>query len=447
MRSLITKAYSLLAALLALAPGFALAQPIESFTLENGLEVVVIENHRVPAVSHMLWYRVGAADDPPGKSGLAHYHEHLMYQGTQKLKSGEYSKTIAARGGQENAFTGHDATSYYVNIAKEQLGLAMELEADRMRGLKPSEADVAKEKEVILEERRLRVENQPEALLSEQVSAALFRNHPYHTPVIGWMHEMQKLTAKDVQEFHARYYHPNNAILIIGGDVTAQQVRELAQKYYGGIPRGELPARHWGEEPPQNAVRRVALSHVNVRQPSWSRVYAVPTLAYGKKEQALPLFVLAQLLGGGKTSWLYKALVLEQKIATQVSVDYNGMAIGPGRFSIDVTPAQGVSLAAVEKAVDAQLEAFLAKGVDERSFARAKTLLKAEALFARDGLSGMSHIMGWLRMCGLDKDYFTRWPDMIMAVTQAQVMEAAHAALVKEASVTAELLPKAEEKP
>jgi zinc protease len=432
---------------LAAAPQKAHSQNIESFSLANGLEVIVIENHRVPAVSHMLWYRVGAADDPQGKSGLAHYHEHIMFQGTEALKTGEYSKTIAAQGGQENAFTGHDATSYYVNIAKEQLGLAMKLEADRMRGLKPADADVAKEKDVILEERRLRIENQPDALLAEQVNAALFRHHPYHTPVIGWMHEMQGLTGQDVMDFHAKYYHPNNAILIVSGDVTAAEVKALAQTYYGDLPKADVPPRRWAEEPPQIAARRVTLEHVNVRQASWSRRYAVSSLSYGNKELALPLHVVAQLLGGGKTSWLYQSLVLKQKIAAAVDVDYNGLAIGPSQFTISVTPVEGVSLVAIEKAVDAELAAFLKQEPDAKKLARAKTLLKAEAIFARDGLSGMAHIMGWVRMCGLDKDYFTRWPELVEAVTTKQVMDAAKASLVMESSVTAELLPKAEGKP
>ncbi|NBO19130.1 MAG: insulinase family protein [Proteobacteria bacterium] len=418
-------------------------EPIAQFVLENGLEVIVIPNHRVPAVSHMLWYRVGAADDPPGKSGLAHYHEHLMYQGTQTMKSGEYSKTIAAQGGQENAFTGHDATSYYVNISKDKLPLAMRLEADRMRALLPLEADVAKEKEVILEERRQRVENNPGALLSEQVNAAMFRNHPYHVPVIGWMHEMQGLTLADVQEFHRRYYHPNNAMLIVSGDVTPAEVKQLAQEYYGPLPKAEVPPRHWLEEPPQNAPRRIALSHPNVRQPSWSRDYYAPSVAYGGKEKSLPLMLLSQLLGGGKTSRLYQALVLKQKVATQVDVDYNGFSLGPAQFSIGAVPAQGVDLAALEKAVDAELAGLLKGDIGDKELARAKTLLKAETIFARDGLSNMANIMGWVRICGLDADYFTRWPQLIDAVSAEQVKAAAKDVLKLNAAVTSELLPEA----
>ncbi len=423
------------------APMAVAADTTQSFTLANGLEVIVIPNHRVPAVSHMLWYKIGAADDPAGKSGLAHFHEHMMYQGTAKLKKGEYSQTIAERGGQENAFTGEDATSYYVNISKKELPLAMELEAERMRGLKPSDADALKEKEVIIEERRMRIENSPEALLSEQVNAALYRNHPYHWPTIGWMHEMQGLTKKDVLDFHAKYYHPNNAILIVSGDVTADEVKVQAQKYYGDLPRVAVPERIWNDEPPQNAERRVVLRHVNVQQPSWSRDYATASVAYGKKEEALPLFMLSQLMGGGKTSRFYTSLVVEQKIATGVDVSYNGLVIGPAEFSLGVVPAPGVSLETVEKAVDAEIAKVLDKGFSAEEMTRAKTLLKAETLYARDGLTSMARIMGWVRMCGLDKDYFTRWPDLIEAVTPEQIAAAAKDTLVLTHSVTAELLP------
>ena len=417
------------------------AEAIESTTLANGLEVIVIPNHRVAAVSHMIWYRIGAADDPLGKSGLAHYHEHMMFQGTEKLKKGEYSQTVASKGGNENAFTGEDATSYYIDIAKSELPLAMELEAERMKGLKPEPADALKEKEVIIEERRLRIENNPAALLDEQMKAALFRNHPYHWPAIGWMHEMQGLTLQDVLDFHTRYYHPNNAIVIVSGDVTGPEVVALAQKYYGDLPNVPIPLRVWNEEPPQNAERRVYLHHPNVKQESWSRDYATAGIVYGKKEEGLPLFLLSQLMGGGKTSRLYTALVVEQKLATSVDVDYNGLVLGPAVFSIEAVPAPGVSLERLEKAVDAEIAIMLKSGFSAEEIKRAKTLLKAESVYARDGLSGMARIMGWLRICGLDKDYFTRWPTLIEAVTPEQVMAAARDTLVLTHSVTAELLP------
>jgi zinc protease len=414
---------------------------IESFHLPNGMEVIVIPNHRVPAVSHTVWFRVGAADDPPGKSGLAHYHEHTMFLGSTHYKAGEFANTVMRSGGEENAFTGTDATAYYINIAKDQLPLAMELEADRMRGLVPSDKDMEKEKQVIIEERRMRIENEPQALLAEQINAALWRNHPYHRPVIGWMSEMEGLTKEDVLAFHRAYYHPNNAILIISGDVTAAEVKPLAEKYYGSLPNVATPPRVWGEEPPQNNARRIVMHHKNVKQPVWSRSYAAPSLGYGRKELALPLFLLSQLVGEGKNSRLYKSLVVEQKLATEVESDYNGFSLGPAEFSISITPEKNVDFAMLEKAVDKEIAGILKDGFTDRETARGKTLLEAESIYAREGLSSMGRIMGWIRIVGLPTDYFLRWPKLIEAVSKDQVIEAARETLKLDQSVTATLLP------
>ena len=436
----------LVAALMALPLPAHAAAPVESFALENGLEVIVIPNHRVPAVSHMLWFKVGAADDPPGLSGLAHYHEHAMFLGTAQHKSGDYADIIARHGGDQNAFTGYDATSYYVNIGKENLPLIMELEADRLRGIAPSAESMKNERQVIIEERRARIENNPQALFNEQMNAALFRHHPYHLPAIGWMHEMAKLSKEDVMKFHASWYHPNNAILIISGDVTAAEIKPLANRYYGGLPRGKIPDRNWNEEPPQNNARRLTLKHKNVQQPLWKRSYMASSLAYGRKNDALPLLVLSQLLGGGKTSRLYQSLVVEQKIASEVNTGYDAFTSGPSQFHIQAVPADKIDPAQIEKAVDKELEKLLAGSANAEDLARAKTLLKAEAIYARDGLTSMARIMGWIRIAGLDADYFNRWPDLIEAVTAEQVAEAAKATFRINQSVTGLLLPEEGEK-
>jgi len=435
--------YSLLvaASLYAFSAQAASKQPIETFSLKNGMQVIVLPNKRVPAVNHMIWYRVGAADDPQGKSGLAHYHEHLMFKGSPRFGSGEFVRITTNNGGEQNAFTGYDTTSYYVTIAKDRLPLVMELEADRMRGLTVPEAEAVQEKQVIIEERRQRIENSPDALLNEQVNATLFRNHPYHVPIIGWMHEMEGLTRKDAMDFHARYYHPNNAVLIVSGDITAAELKPLAEKYYGGLPRKAVAERNWLAEPPQIAARTVTLHHKHVKQPSFSRTYAVSSMHSGDKSQALPLFVLAQLLGGGKNSTLYQSLVVDQKIAAEVNASYNPYVLGPSEFSIDIVPEKDVPLATVEKALDAQLALFLQKGADTAALARSIRLMQAQTIFAREGLTSVSNIMGWIVMVGLPPEDFNRWPEMIGAVTGAQVLDAAKAALKPEASVTGYLLP------
>lgn len=433
-------------------PAWAGGAPIISnFTLKNGLEVIVVENHRVPAVSHTLWYRVGAADDPEGKSGLAHYHEHAMFLGTKKYKSGEYSKIITASGGEQNAFTGRDATAYYINIAKDKLPLAMEMEADRLRGLVLDDKEMEKEKQVIIEERRMRIDNHPEAQLAEQVEAMLFRNHPYHQPVIGWKHEMEELTKQDVINFHKKYYHPNNAVLIVAGDVTAQEVKPLAEKYYGGFASAKLPARVWKTEPPQNVARQVSMHSPQVAQAKWSRVYATVSLGEGKGDgkgdEVLPLYIAGHLLGGGKTSKLYRTLVVERKIATSVDVDYSGFNKGFGEFSIDIVPTQGAEIAEIEKAVDAEIKRIASGEIEDSELARAKTLLKSEIIFARDGLSSLANLIGTLRMIGQTTDYFTTLDKQIDAVSKTAVVAAIANNLKSEASVTAILQPeKAEDK-
>ena len=433
--------WSLAAGLLLLAKP-ATAQTTESFTLKNGMEVVVTPNHRVPAVSHMIWYRIGAADDPPGKSGLAHFHEHVMFLGTKQQRNGEYSTTIARHGGEQNAFTGYDATSYFVNIAKEHLPLVMELEADRMRGLAPSDNDVANERKVILEERRARIENNPEALLNEQVNAMLYRNHPYQRPVIGWMHEMEGLTKQDVLDFHARYYHPNNAIVVVSGDITADELRPLAERYYGALKPKDLPKREWLSEPPQLAPRRITMTHPNVSLPVWSRTYSAASLSHGQKQQALPLFLLSQLLGGGKTSRLYQSLVVEQKLASSIDTSYNGFTLGPAQFEISAVPEKGVTLEAIEAAVDSEIARSL-QGFSDEELKRAKTLYKADTIYAREGLTSMARIMGWVRILGQPADYFSLWPEMIEQVSKEDIEQAAKETLQLKQSVTAILLPEA----
>ncbi|MFO0389314.1 MAG: M16 family metallopeptidase [Alphaproteobacteria bacterium] len=414
---------------------------VETFNLSNGMEVIALPNHRVPAVSHMLWFRVGAADDPPGKSGLAHYHEHMMFKGTRNYKSGEYADIIARHGGQQNAFTGHDATSYFVNISKEHLPLVMRLEADRLRGLTPSDEDAEKEKQVIIEERRERTENNPQALLDEQMGALLYRHHPYRIPVIGWMHEMEGLTKKDTLDFHNAYYHASNAILIVSGDITAAELKPLVEKYYGNLPKMPTPERRWVSEPPQRAPRHITLEHPNVKQPEWTKIYEASSFNNGNKKEALPLFLLSQLLGGGKTSHLYQTIVVEKKLASAIDTSYNGFSIGPAEFGITAVPEQGVTLEALGKAIDEEIKTILSKDFKAADIARAKTLLKAESVYARDGLSGIARIMGWVRMAGLHADYFSRWDAMIDAVTPQEISEAATHALDAKASVTGWLLP------
>ena len=260
----------LISLLLVLAlPAHAADIQIEEFTLSNGMPVILVPNHRVPAVNHTLWLPVGAADDPRGASGLAHYHEHLMFKGTPKNSEGTYERMVESLGGETNAFTGADYTGFYVTIATEHLEKIMALEADRFQHLAPSANDYAKEREVIIEERRSRIENQPMALIKEQINAALYQHHPYQIPIIGWMHEMQTLSAEDAKQFYDTYYHAGNMVLVVAGDIKRDELKRLAEKYYGTIPAKPDYQRNWVNEPPQRAARQVVLRHPQVKQPQY----------------------------------------------------------------------------------------------------------------------------------------------------------------------------------
>ncbi len=433
--------------LLAMPPARAYQkQEIDTFTLRNGMQVILIPSHRLPVVTHMIWYRVGSADDFPGRSGLAHYNEHMMFQGTKKIGSGEFAHIISSNGGTFNAFTTHDYTAYYVDIAKDHLPLVMQLEADRMLNLAPTPANFAKERQVIIEERRMSVENKPEALLSEALQAMLFRNHPYHNTNIGWMSEMEALSREDVLEFHRRFYHPANAVVVVAGDITLDKLKALAEKYYGRLPTGGKYVRHWRVEPPQRGARHIDMRHKNVRQPELMRFYVAPSVSTIGKELVVPGFVLEQMVGGGTTSALYQSLVVKQKIATDISVDYDGIAYGSGLFELVAIPAPGVSLPKLEAAIDKELAVYCRQDFPAADLERAKVLLKAATIYARDGVGGMARTVGALVMAGLPVDYFNQWPSLVDAVTADDARKAAADIFRSEDSVTGYLLPE-EDKP
>lgn len=433
-----------LAALWVLATAALADEPlkVETFTLENGMQAVVIPNHRVPAVSHMVWFRIGSADEKPGVSGLAHYLEHMMFKGTDKLKVGEYSQVVSKHGGDHNAFTSYDYTGYYVNIAKENLSLVMDLEANRMVNLQVDEEEFLKEREVIIEERSMRTDNQPAALLGEQLMAALFLNHPYHTPIIGWRHEMEALSREQVFDMYHRYYHPNNAVLVVAGDITAAELKPLAEKYYGALPKGELMERDWTREPKPVAERRVVLRDDKVLQPSFTRYYLAPSFVTGKTEYAIPLTLLAQVVGGSQTSRLYQELVVKRQLATEAGVFYNGIDRGPSVFMISATPAEDVQLEELEQAIDEVLAEVEQNGVTPEELVRAQTQAKAEVVYARDGLQSLAYIIGQLYMIGLDEAFFNSWTTQIEAATAGELKDAARFLFSPERAATGYLLSK-----
>ena len=326
-------AFVALACALALPPSPAAAKGVyfpESFTLANGLQVVVVTNRRVPVVSHMLWYKVGSYDCPPTKSGIAHFLEHLMFKGTALVGPGEFSKIVARNGGRDNAFTSADYTVFFQNVARDRLELVMGMEADRMAHLRLTDALVYPERDVVMEERRQRTDDVPGDRLSEQLEATLFVNHPYGTPVIGWEHEIKGLTREDAEAFYRAWYAPNNAVLVVSGDIDAAELRPLAEKTYGMVSARAVPERLRFEVPALTAERRITLHDPEIREPSVVRAVLAPSYTSGASEMAYPLEVLAEIMSGGATSRLHRALVVGQRVAVGASLSYGPASRGPG---------------------------------------------------------------------------------------------------------------------
>jgi zinc protease len=413
----------------------------ETFTLSNGMQVVVVTNARAPIVTHMVWYKVGAADELAGESGNAHLLEHLMFKGTKLLGPGEFSRIIAKNGGQENAFTSYDYTAYFQTVAKDRLELVMKYEADRMQNLVLTEDLVASEREVVLEERRSRIDNDPASRLRETMTAVQFLNHPYRIPVIGWMHEIKQLNAKTALAFYRRWYAPNNAVLIVAGDVTADEVRPLAEKYYGAIPARPVPERVRAAEPPQAAARRVTLKSADVRQPGLAISYLAPSYHSAGSEHAYALQVLDEILGGGTASRLYRSLIVDQGLAASASASYSASALDLSTFDISVSPRPGVDIEQLEAGVRAEIAKLLQDGVTEDEVATAKARLAAGAVYARDSLSTAPRVFGRALTTGSTVADVEAWPDRIATVTVEQVMAAARAVFRDESSVTGVLLP------
>lgn len=416
---------------------------VTDFTLENGLDVVVIEDHRAPVVVHMLWYRAGAADETPGVSGIAHFLEHLLFKATDNMASGEFSRIVAENGGSDNAFTSQDYTAYFQRVAADRLGLMMQMEADRMRNLKLTEDDIATERDVILEERAQRTDSDPAALFREQMNAAAYLNHPYGTPVIGWRHEMEDLSREAALTYYQRFYAPNNAILVVAGDVRPEEVRRLAQEHYGPLsPTPDLAPRDRLDEPPQLAERRLRFEDARVAQPYVLRRYLAPERDAGDQKQAAALVYLAEILGGsGATSVLGRALQFDENIAVYAGAGYSSTSLDRTSFSLIVVPAQGVSLKDAEAALDREVAQFLETGIDADQFNRIKFQIRAGETYALDDVMARAERYGSALTSGLTVEDVHAWPDVLQSVTPDDVMAAARAVFDKRRAVTGWLVP------
>jgi zinc protease len=435
---------ALIALFSAIVPSLAAEQAgteVADFTLANGLELVVIPDHRAPVVTHMIWYKVGAADETPGKSGLAHFLEHLMFKGTAKNPAGKFSQVVSRIGGQENAFTSQDYTGYFQRVPTEQLKTVMEFEADRMTGLQLTDDVVLPERNVILEEQNQRVGNNPRARLNEQIDAALYLNHPYGKPVIGWRHEMEELSRDDAIGFYRRFYAPNNAVVVIAGDIDPAQARALAEDTYGKVAHhAAMAPRVRAKEPPPVAVRSLTLADARVEIPSMQREYLVPSFASAKRGESEALEVLSHILGSGSNSRLYRALVVDKQVAVMADAWYDASELDMTKFGIHSSPRPGTTLPQLEAATDAVIAQIIDKGVTDEELERTKTRLIADSVYAQDNQASMARWYGAALTTGASVNDVRHWPDRVRAVTADQVRDAARQWLDKRRSVTGYLI-------
>lgn len=405
--------------------------------LDNGMQVVVIQDNRAPVVTHMVWYRAGSADETAGVSGVAHFLEHLLFKKTKNLADGELSRVVAENGGSDNAFTSYDYTAYYQRVASDRLGLMMSMESDRMINLDLDPDDIYTERDVIIEERNQRTETNPNALFREQFNAALYQNHRYGVPVIGWRHEMSALELDDALDYYRQFYAPNNAILIVAGDVDPQQVFDLAQTYYGPIPANpNLGERTRPQEPPHSAARRLQFYDERVAQPYVVRSYLAPERDSGDQDRAAALTLLADVLGGSQTSVLVQKLQFDETKAVYVSASYSGVSLDRTTFDLVIVPAEGVSLQQAEAALDAAVADFIETGVDAEQLERIKGQYRASQIYARDSVTGLAQSYGRALTSGLTIADVQDWPDILQSITADDIIAAARDVFAAKNSVT-----------
>ena len=411
---------------------------VTSFSLENGMRVVVIEDHRAPVVTHMVWYRAGASDENSGKSGIAHLLEHLLFKETENVENGEFSQTVAALGGSDNAFTSQDYTAYYQRVSKQYLDLMMYYESDRMKNLKISELDFNTELKVVIEERSQRTDSKPGALFNEQNMASLYLNHPYGVPIVGWRHELDDLVLEDAIDFYKTYYSPNNAILIVSGDVDPKNVQILANKFYGSLENTiYLDVRKRPAEPPQIVERRLIFEDERVSQPYITRTYLAAERDPGQQREAAALTLLADLIGSdGIQSILGKTLQLDNKKAIYTNAYYNGLSYDDTNFSLIVVPNNDVTLLDIEVELDKVINTFISNGIDEDHLERIKFQYKAQQIFSLDSAYSQARRFGVALTSGLTIEDVLAWPKIIQDIKSSEILAAAVSLFKKESSVT-----------
>jgi zinc protease len=424
----ICRAYQVLASvllMLSIPMPLLAATTAQEFRLGNGLRLIVQEDRRAPTVVNMVWYRVGAMDEQNGTTGVAHVLEHMMFKGTKKLKPGEFSAKVAALGGRENAFTSKDYTGYYQQVEKSRLEQVMALEADRMQNLTMSKEEFSKEIRVVMEERRLRTDDQPLSLLFEALNATAYVAHPYKNPVVGWMNDLQNMTAADALGWYQRWYAPNNATMVIAGDVDAKQVRELAEKYFAKIPAKTLPNSKPQQEPVQTGIKRIVLK-APAENAFLVMAYKMPKLLDVEKDDDVhALDVMAAVLDGYDNARLPARLVRTERVANSVDAGFEPVARGPVMFTLSGVPAQGVSVEQLEQALRKEIARIATEGVSASELKRVKAQLIASQVYKRDSVFGQAMEIGAMEMAGLSFRQLDRIIEKVSAVTPEQVQAVA----------------------
>ena len=417
-----------IALLTAWSPQFAQAEVFEH-TLSNGLKVIVREDHRAPVVVQQIWYKDGSMDERTGKTGIAHVLEHLMFKGTRTVPAGVFSRRIAAAGGRENAFTSYDYTAYFQQLHKSKLPLAMQLESDRMHNLNLTQADFSKEIKVVMEERRMRTDDDPHALLQERMMAVIFQEHPYHHPVIGWMSDLEMLGVKDAKAWYQQWYAPNNATLVVAGDVKAQDVFKLAQRYYGKIPAQLQPPRRDYTEPAQIGIKRLVVK-APAELPQLVMSYHAPVVHNPEQDwQPYALEILAGVLDGNESARLNKHLVREQQVASNVGAGYDSVSRGPGLFTLEATPSTGKTVSDVEAALRSEIASLIKDGVSEEELKRVKAQVLAGEVYKLDSVFYQAMQIGQMESVGLGYKAIPVMLKKLQGVTAEQVREVATAFL------------------
>jgi zinc protease len=419
-------------------------RPPETFTLANGLQAIVLPSRRAPIVTQLMVYKVGSADETFGKTGIAHFLEHMMFKGTPSVGPTEFSRIVSRNGGRDNAFTDFDQTGYYQTIAADRLELVMRMEADRMANLRIVEQELTPERQVVLEERRMRIDNVPSALLDEKARAELFgERRPYGMPTAGFVEDVEKLSVDDLMGFYRRFYTPNNAVLIVAGDTTTEAVAKLAEQYYGPIPGRAIEARTRPAEGGPSLPQRATRADARVAEPAWGRDYLAPSYRVGETRHAYALQVLSRLFGGSETSRLWRELVTDSHLALSAGAGYSASSLGLSSFGIDVNPARGASFAEIEQAIAYEMKKVLDGTISAEEVERAQNQLLAAAIYAQDSMGSGPRRYGVALCTGNSVADVDAWPQRIAAVGLEDVVAAARHVWRDTSAVTSTLTPPA----